>query len=99
MAREQNRITHFVEVTLESSSGRRQARLSDLSRGGCFIDTIAQTPCGENIRFEVARDGEPLRFTGEVVYSLPGTGFGIRFTDLTEEQTAYLDEKLAGVAV
>ncbi|MFN2412122.1 MAG: PilZ domain-containing protein [Pyrinomonadaceae bacterium] len=100
MARRQERISHFVEVTLESSSGKQQARMSDLSLGGCFIDSIADVPKGEKIAFEIVRPGEaPLRFSGTVVYTLPGMGFGVEFTELNDEQKTYLEAKALPIHV
>ena len=96
MAREQARVQYFVEVTLESSSGRRQARISDLGLGGCFIDSIAIVSEGEPVSFELSEPGgEKLAFTGEVTYSLTGVGFGVRFTHVTDEQQAFLEKVVA----
>lgn len=92
MAREQQRVQFFIEVVLDSSSGRRQARISDLSSGGCFIDTIANVPEGEAVRFRLLHPGgNSLDFTGEITYTLPGVGSGVRFTNVTEAQREFVD--------
>jgi hypothetical protein len=97
MAREQERVSFFVEVVLESASGKREARISDLSLGGCFIDSIALMTEGESVAFELLREGGQLvRFTGRVTYVLPGVGFGVRFTNISEDQQAFL-EQVVGV--
>jgi PilZ domain len=93
MPREQERVPFFVEVVLESASGKRHARISDLSLGGCFIDSIALMTQGEAVAFDLAEEsGRLLHFTGRVTYVLPGVGFGVRFTNVSEEQQAFLDE-------
>jgi len=93
MPREQERVPFLVEIILESSSGRREARISDISMSGCYIDSIATAREGEAVSFEVPRPGgEAMKFTGEVAYALEGFGFGIRFTDLTDEKKSFIEE-------
>jgi hypothetical protein len=93
--REHERKQFFAEATLEFSSGKYQARISDISLGGCYIDSIASVVEGEAIALTLAvGDGEPQRFAGMVAYVLPGFGFGVRFTDLNEEKTAFLQQLL-----
>ncbi|HMJ07744.1 MAG TPA: PilZ domain-containing protein [Pyrinomonadaceae bacterium] len=93
MPRKEERISYLNEAILEWSSGRREARISDLSMGGCFVDTIAVIPEGEKITFELrVNDGRLLRFEGKVAYALSGIGFGIEFTDLSEETKQFLAE-------
>lgn len=85
MPRELERYQYFVEIVLESSSGKRDARISDISTGGCYIDSIVEAQVGEEISFELKQfDHEGLKFTGTVAYVLKGMGFGIKFTSLSE---------------
>jgi CheY-like chemotaxis protein len=92
MPREQERTPVSLDILLEWSSGRREARVSDLSLGGCFIDCIASIREGEIVSFKVKiSDGQWFEMSGEVVYVLAGFGFGIRFTDLTENRLILLE--------
>lgn len=92
MPREHERISHLVEVVLESASGKREVRISDLSLGGCFVETIAQLGQGEDAKLLVKRpDGEPLAFTGKIAYALQGVGFGMKFDELTDDQRTFLE--------
>ncbi len=89
--REHERKQFFAEATLEFSSGKYQARVSDISLGGCYVDSIASVVDGEAISLTLAvGSGEAMRFAGVVAYVLAGFGFGVRFTDLTEEKTDFL---------
>ncbi len=84
--REHERKQFFAETMLEFSSGKYQARISDISLGGCYVDSIASVMEGEAIALTLTiGSGEPQRFTGVVAYLLPGFGFGVCFTDLSEE--------------
>lgn len=80
MSRQFERVTVSLEIVLELSSGRREARVSDLSSGGCFVDTIVDVPQGATIQFALKMpDGEWLNMTGEISHSFPGVGFGLNF--------------------
>ena len=88
--RSDKRFTHFTEVVFESASGQREARVSEVSMGGCFVDTIVETPVGENVSFQVIGYDPPLTFTGVVMYTFPGIGFGLKFTELPGPSQEYL---------
>lgn len=91
MPRREERFGYIKEIVLEGASGERDARISDLSAGGCFIDTIANVPVGEPVRFQLtANDGRVMDFAGHVAYTMPATGFGVKFAGLTTEQKAFL---------
>ena len=93
MPRQHNRIAVPMEIVLEFSSGKRQGRISDLSVGGCFVDGIAAVQEGDTVFFKLGAESDQWeRMSGEVVYVMPGIGFGLRFTDLTLEQNMRLTE-------
>lgn len=95
MPRENERYAHFIEIVLESASGKREARISDISVGGCFIDSIAGVFVTEPISFVVKTDdGRIINFNGEVTYIFPGIGFGVKFTELSDEATDYLRQAI-----
>jgi len=91
-ARKQERTHVSLEISLEGASGKRQARVSDLSLGGCFIDSIFNMPSGEKLLLRIKiSDGEWLEIFGEVVYVFHGTGFGVRFTSISEKDKIVLE--------
>jgi|SRR5215218_4849362 len=99
MPRKEERVAYLNEVVLEWSSGKREARITDLSAGGCYVDTIATIPEGESISFTLNRsEGEPIHFTGNVAYVMPGFGFGIQFTDLSDQAKAALESLIKSAA-
>jgi hypothetical protein len=98
MPREHERVDHFSEIKLHSASGNLDVRISDLSLGGCYVDTIVGVSIGESLSFDlVTPEGETLHFTGEVAYVLDGQGFGIKFTDFGDKERSFL-EKVIGDA-
>lgn len=92
MPRIHERSTYLSETVLESSSGRHPARISDISSGGCYIDTIVEVNVGDPVAFEVAVENGPVRFTGTVAYHFAGMGFGVQYTNLTQEQLQFLKQ-------
>ncbi|MEO8041891.1 MAG: PilZ domain-containing protein [Acidobacteriota bacterium] len=99
MPRKEERYTYLKEVELEFASGKRSARISDISAGGCYIDTIAQVPVGESLTLHIsASDGHSMQFQARVAYILERFGFGIEFTDLTDEHRAFLANLLTSAS-
>jgi hypothetical protein len=94
MPREHERIPYLTEIVLESSSGKRQARISDLGPGGCYIDSIAAVHDGEVVSFDIVMAEERMSFSGEVAYTFPGNGFGVRFTDLTDDKREFINRAM-----
>lgn len=73
-----------LEVRWESLSGKYAARISDLSLGGCYIESLAQVVVGEELRFEIQLPtGLWMPLRGTVVYHHPNLGFGVHFARLT----------------
>ncbi len=90
--RRQRRVPARFDVVWEGAAGRHEARTSDLSPGGCFIDTIAQAAVGEavDIRLRLPAGGW-IALRGEVTYQFPGVGFGVRFTQASAEDRRRLE--------
>ncbi len=91
--RQHERIPVSLGIVLESSSGKRDARISDLSLGGCFVDSIAHVSVGEIMVFQVRLPmGLWVQLYGEIVYCAPSFGFGLRFTNLAGEEQILLEQ-------
>ena len=93
MPRQEERKPYLEEVELNFASGKRLARVSDISMGGCYVDSIAAIPVGETLTLGIARNGVGImELSGKVAYVLEGFGFGVQFIALTENQTKFLKE-------
>jgi len=82
--RRDERVPLLLDVRWEGLAGKHDARISDISLSGCYVESLGQVTVGEVIRFEIQLPTArwmPLR--GEVVYHLPTLGFGVKFTSLT----------------
>ena len=91
--REEERKDVSLEVRWEGGSGRHTARVSDLSLGGCYLDTLGQAEVGEIVALEIKMpSGEWLPLRGTVAFHQPGLGFSICFTFMTDEEQYQLTQ-------
>ena len=80
------------DIALEGSSGRRQVRISDLSLGGCFVDSISAFSEGEDVKLILTDSaGRETEFAGKVAWLAGGVGFGVKFVELDEPHKDFLN--------
>ena len=85
--RNEKRWDVCLDAVWDGKSGNYTARVTDLSDGGCYVDTMGEAQIGEVIVFKLQLpDGEWLELSGEVAHQTPPLGFGLRFVDLTDQQ-------------
>jgi PilZ domain-containing protein len=88
-----------VEVTEVATGVRLNARTSDISRTGCYIDTLNPTPVKALVSVRLTHNGEELELPARIVYVSHGLGMGVRFDeDLSPEHLAVLNRWLSGAA-
>jgi len=66
-------------LTEEESDARLSARTSDVSRTGCYVDTLNPIPQGKLVRVVLNSGEESFKSRGRVIYVSPGLGMGIQF--------------------
>jgi hypothetical protein len=72
----------FAACLIDGASTNLTMRLSDLSIGGCFIDTPLPVPENAEITVYTTLAGRSLAMKGHVVNVQPRVGFGVAFHDL-----------------
>ena len=86
----------LLEAKWESMSHTHEARVDDVSLGGCFVNTFGHVEPDEEVNLQIQLpSGEWLRLQGRVASYQPGVGFGIAFTSLSKGKSAVLKELLA----
>ena len=90
--RSRPRLSVSLDAVWDRESGARlSARVTDLSEGGCYLDTVGEVMSGEIVAFRVLLpEDDWLYLEGEVKHHRHGFGFGVQFVDLNEEQTRNL---------
>jgi hypothetical protein len=67
------------------------ARTADISRTGCYVDTLNPIPPGSEVQLRFTHGTETFVARGRVVYVSYGLGMGIAFVSVDDEQLARLD--------
>jgi hypothetical protein len=91
--RSKPRLSINLGAEWDSAAGKLSARISNLSEGGCYLDTVGDVRRGEIVGFRVLLpDDDWLYLEGEVRHYTSGEGFGVQFVDLNEEQESKLKD-------
>jgi len=86
----------LLEAKWESMSNSHEARVDDVSVGGCFVNTFGRVELNEQVNLQIEiPSGEWLSLSGFVASYQPGVGFGMSFDSLSEEELATLEELIA----
>lgn len=88
-----------AEINEMPNGATLHARTSDVSRTGCYIDTLNPVPAGTMVRTRLTRNGEVFEAIAKVVYVSPGLGMGLHFAEPPAAQLSVLDRWLAEVSI
>jgi hypothetical protein len=89
-------FTATSEIVDVKSRTRMNARTSDLSRHGCYVDTQSPFPLHTKVRIRITNAKKSFETPATVVYSLPNMGMGLSFGTPDPEQqkvlTGWIDD-------
>jgi|SRR5215469_552363 len=87
----------FIAIVYASDPSSKLAltgRTSDLSLGGCYVDTLNPLPKGAEINVEIVHMEESFLAKGIVVHTQPEGGMGINFIDMDPQRKKTLENWL-----
>jgi hypothetical protein len=84
-----------AEVTDTASQTCVVGKIAELSRKGCFVDTLRPPPVGTPLSLVISRDQATFATGGKVIYVRGGSGMGVAFLDPSPEKLRILDAWLA----
>lgn len=91
------RISHICEVECEGAGvSRLNTRINDLSVTGVFIDSMTCFSVGSILKLKFRVRDVLIETQGEVRYSMPQVGMGVRFINLRPEHQAVLESLIEG---
>ncbi len=95
--REHHRTPLIADVEYHTEGMSQRGRISDLSVGGVFIDTLNPLDIGTVVHFTFVLPGTTDRIDGEgvVAWNQPMVGMGIRFNSLNTELQQVIERYLA----
>ena len=82
-----------AQVVETRTEARLQARTSDLSREGCYLDMLNPLPTGTRLKINVTHQNQQIEAFGRVVHSQLNVGMGVQFEEIG--QRAVIDSWLA----
>ena len=84
-----------AEVIELPRGAKLSARTADISRTGCYIDTLNPVPPASRVLVRITHNEETFEAEANVVYVSYGLGMGMTFTACEGDQMARLDRWLS----
>jgi len=92
--RHYDRSRVIVDVHFDGGDATGVASTKDISMGGLYMSTQADIPVGETLALRIPLAGQHVVIKGDVVYSNPGHGVGVRFHRLAPETRELMEREL-----
>jgi hypothetical protein len=89
------RLSQPPEVEILHSETIIKARLGDLSRGGCYVETDCLLPEGTEITITLKKNGEHVMAQARIVRAFPNVGLALAFTSMDGDGFRILDSWLS----
>lgn len=86
------------ELREDQTDTRLNMRVSEISKGGCYVDMMNPLPDGTPVRLSIAAGGAVFEAPARIVYSVQHMGAGVRFEALDATNEPILDGWLTELA-
>jgi hypothetical protein len=90
-------FTAGVSVVEPVSQTEIKAHTTDLSFGGCYIDTMNPLPAGTEMHLRLIKNGKSFHTKARVIHGQSGVGMGLLFTEIDGTQRPVLERWLSAV--
>ena len=94
--RQFDRSRLIVDVHFDGAESTGVASTKDISPGGLYLSTQVNIPIGSTLALRLPLGNQYVVVQGEVVYSNPGEGVGVKFRDVSDEARALIERELPG---
>ncbi len=74
-----------IELTTDTGGAPMFANLTDVSMGGCYVETSTIVPAGSKITLGFSMDDTSLKAEGIVARLDPGSGIAVQFREMNRE--------------
>jgi hypothetical protein len=91
-------FTASADVYELRSQTRVNGRCSDLSAGGCYVDTLSPLPVGAVVRIRLVRDSRAFEAAAVITYAHTSMGMGLAFTGMKREDQEVLRSWIADLS-
>jgi hypothetical protein len=93
--RQNERSRLIIDVYFDGSDLTGVASTKDISAGGLYMNSQTDIPEGALLTLRIPLGNRDVICNGEVVYSNPGRGVGVRFHGISEADSAALELELS----
>lgn len=85
-----------AEVTVTGAASLFRGRILNISKSGCYVQTLAQRrlPRGTSVELVLAFKRRVIQVSAEARFSKPGVGIGFRFLNVNEETKELLHDQI-----
>lgn len=91
--RAHHRVLTKLTVLWEGLLTDNYALMTDVSQGGCYINSVGRVSIDENIRVDtILLSQAQIHLEGSVAHREWPLGFGLRFANLTDEKAALISQ-------
>src|ERR1700674_4929472 len=84
-----------MEILHTESGAPTKVRLSDLSQGGCYVETDCVLPLGTEVTVALEKSDDHVRAQARVVRVSPNKGLALAFTSMDKMGLRILDQWLS----
>src|ERR1700685_2621950 len=81
-----------AEIVESKSRTKMSARVSDLSRVGCYVEMMSPFPLGAQVKMRIMKNKTPFLAQASVAYAAEGMGMGVKFAALEPAQVLMLEK-------
>ena len=92
--RQHDRARLIVDVDFEGVEATGVASTKDISVGGLYMNTQATIPVGVTLTIRIPIGGGHVVVRGDVVYTNPNRGVGVRFHRLSDEAREAIEREI-----
>ena len=92
--RQHDRARLIVDVHFDGAESTGVASTKDISPGGLYMTTSTELPVGAMLAMRIPIGTRHVIVKGEVIYSNPGEGVGVKFRGLSDEDRSLLEHEL-----
>jgi len=92
--RQHDRARLIVDVHFDGAESTGVASTKDISPGGLYMTTSTELPVGAMLAMRIPIGTRHVIVKGEVIYSNPGEGVGVKFRGLSDEDRRLLEHEL-----
>lgn len=85
------------ELREETTDIRLNMRVSEISRGGCYVDMMNPLPSGTPILLSIAAGGSLFEAQGRIVYAVEHMGAGVCFEKIGSTSEPILSDWLGAL--